>query len=291
MGPFSRRARGVLLLACVLCAAHLGPLGCATSPTTQDVDLSAELGDLDATFVVVDVATDAARVHNRARAATRLIPASTFKIPHSMIALETGVLPDADSTIAWDPARDPVADDMPAAWRGDHTLASAFRHSVVWYYQEIARRIGAERMRAWLVKFNYGNCSIDGGIDRFWLDGELRISALEQAEFLERFVEGALPISQETADTMRSIMLIEGTESYRLWGKTGTAIRSEGEQLGWLVGFVETTSTSASAGRTHVFAFNMTHPRVWQEYSRERRVAIVKSLLVRSGAIESSASQ
>jgi beta-lactamase class D len=285
MGLVSRafwRAGGLLVVVVLLLTSLVG---CSSAPATRSVDLTKDLGGIDATFVVADLSTNVMRVHDPARAATRFTPASTFKIPNSMIALETGVLANADSVIAWDPARDPVPEDMSDAWKGDQTLKSAFRHSVVWFYREVARRIGPERMQAWLDRLEYGNRSIGGGVDVFWLRGDLKISANEQVAFLTRFVEGTLPISATTSATLREIMLIEEGSGYRLYGKTGTSAPPGEMQLGWLVGFVETDSPRS----THVFAFNMSDPRVWEDYPRERRIAIVKSLLQELGVLPAGA--
>lgn len=269
--------RNALHLVVVTCAL-LALAGCR-SGRTEELDLSRTLGDIDATFVVRDVGSDLTRVYRPERAAVQLTPASTFKIPNSIIGLETGVLADASTTFRWDPVRDPVANDMPQVWKGDHTLASAFRNSVVWYYRELARQVGAERMQAWLDRLDYGNRSIEGGLDLFWLRGEMRISANEQVDFLERFATNSLPISARTSATVREIMLIEETPSYRLFGKTGTAIPSESVQIGWLVGFVE------AGGRTSTFAFNMIHPHVWEEFPRQRRVELVKAALRQLGVL------
>lgn len=278
--PAARPFVHVLLFAL---AALVALAGCRSAPPTEQVDLSSRLDGIDATFVVRDLATGVTRVHRPERAAMPLTPASTFKIPNSIIGLETGVLADAGTVIAWDPVRDPVADDQPEAWKGDQTLASAFRLSCVWYYRELARRIGAERMQDWINRLGYGNRSIEGGIDLFWLRGGLRISALEQVGFLERLVTHRLPVRPATEATLREIMLIESTPAYRLYGKTGTAVPSETEQIGWLVGYVEVR------GRTSVFAFNMIDPRVWQDFPRERRVAIVKGLLASMGVLPAQA--
>jgi len=101
-------------------------------------------------------------------------PASTFKICNTLIGLETGIIPNEDYTLKWDGIkRNPV-------WDKDHNLKSAFKNSVVWYYQDIARKIGGSKMKDWLEKLNYGNCDTTGGIDKFWLEGNLRISPLTQ---------------------------------------------------------------------------------------------------------------
>src|SRR5574343_318003 len=98
-------------------------------------------------------------------------PASTFKICNSLIGLETCVIKDADFVIPWDKVvRNRVE------WNQDHTLRLAMKNSTVWYYQELARRVGQNKMDYWIKKANYGNHSTKGGIDKFWLDGALRIA-------------------------------------------------------------------------------------------------------------------
>ena len=59
-----------------------------------------------------------------------------------MIALETGVIPDEEEIIKWDGEKRFVE-----VWNQDHNLRSGIKYSVVWLYQELARRIGEERMQ------------------------------------------------------------------------------------------------------------------------------------------------
>src|SRR5690606_18539940 len=116
---------------------------------------------------------------------------------------------------------------------------SAFRLSTVWVYQEIARRIGAARMKDYVERFGYGNRDIGGAaIDEFWLSGELRISALEQIDFLARFVRGELPVSARSAEIVKEIMLAEEGEGYRIRAKTGLSLRTK-PGVGWWAGWVE----------------------------------------------------
>jgi hypothetical protein len=103
------------------------------------------------------------------RSGQAFLPASTFKIPNSLIALETGVVGDPDKDIfKWDGVKRSIE-----AWNQDHTLRSAIAASAVPVYQEIARHIGAERMQKYVDLFEYGNRNIGGGIDQFWLTGEI----------------------------------------------------------------------------------------------------------------------
>ena len=50
-------------------------------------------------------------------------------------------------------------------------------------------------MKEWIDRFGYGNGDISGGIELFWLQGSMRVSAFEQVEFLRKLEEGRLPVS------------------------------------------------------------------------------------------------
>src|SRR5262249_27428130 len=104
----------------------------------------------------------------------RTLPASTFKIPHALIALDTGVVTER-TVMKWDHEKK----DFPA-WERDHTLDSAIRSSVVWFFQRAARSIGRERELAHLRAFNYGSQTFAREVDLFWLNGDLTISPREQ---------------------------------------------------------------------------------------------------------------
>lgn len=159
-------------------------------------------------------------------------PASTFKICNTLIGLETGVIPDENHTMAWDSVNRNVY------WDRDHDLRSAFRYSVVWYYQELARRVGEERMKTWLDRAEYGNRDISGGIDLFWLTGGLRITPNQQIDFLQRVRNNEVPFSQRSLDILKDIMIERETEHYVLRGKTGWGTQEE-LNIGWFVGYVE----------------------------------------------------
>lgn len=202
------------------------------------------------------------------RCARRFTPASTFKILNSMIALDHGVVRGIDDTIRWDGRRHAIE-----SWNQDQCMRDAFQRSCVWFYQELARRVGAERMRASIADVGYGNQDIGGGIDQFWLDGSIRISADEQAAFLKRLWKEELPFTAATQRTVKELMLLETGEGYVLRGKTGTAIR-DGSWLGWLVGFVE------QDGRTYVYVLNVEEKGEGDLGSmRTRRMDLARALL------------
>lgn len=263
MAPTRRRFIGLALAGLAA--------GCAGRIAPDDSRIARHFGDTPGTFVLRDPAGRITR-HNAARAATRFSPASTFKIPNTLIALETGVASGPDFRLPWDRKRDPPQDWWPPAWQQDHTLASALRDSVVWYYQEIARRIGAQRMQAHLDRYDYGNRSIDGGIDRFWLTGGLRISAEEQVAFLQRIFSRSIEVAARNVDTVKDLMTLERTSAYRLGGKTGWhGFGNPGTtQVGWLAGFVERRSG------LWLYAMNMD---MQGEQDGPRRLAMTKAAL------------
>jgi len=164
------------------------------------------------------------------------LPASTFKIPNSIIALECGVVNDDSTLFQWDGRKRSVQ-----AWEQDLIFMEAFHYSCVPCYQEVARKIGARRMRDYLDKFEYGNMDVHpDNINVFWLEGASRISQLQQIDFLKRFYQSQLPIAARTEKIAKRMMVIEQNKHYRLSGKTGWSVQN-GQDNGWFVGYVETS--------------------------------------------------
>lgn len=172
-------------------------------------------------------------VYNDERAKMPLLPASTFKIPHTLIALQEGVV-NADSVILWDKVERSVR-----AWNQDQSLKSAFKSSCVWCYQLFARDIGLEKYNDYLHKLHYGNEKTGNDVERFWLDGELRISAYEQIAFLKKLYKNELPFAQEHIDLLKNIMIDELGKHCIIRAKTGWATPQNAEHHGWYVGYVE----------------------------------------------------
>jgi beta-lactamase class D len=161
-------------------------------------------------------------------------PASTFKVPHAAIALELGILEDPESPMPWDGTYSSNPE-----WNRDHTLRTAMQVSCLPCFQRVAPKIGPERMREWLIRFDYGNHDPSGSIATFWLAGKLRITAVEQLDFLRRLDTGKLPISTRTLDMVRDVIALDVGPSHVLYGKTGLVGPPEfGSEVGWFVGFV-----------------------------------------------------
>lgn len=223
--------RSIILLAALLPVALLR----GQIPPEERADWKAwyDRAGVNGCFLLYDLRADRWLAWNTARTDSAFLPASTFKIFNSLVALETGAVTDENDTIRWDG----IERQIPG-WNADQNMRSAMRYSTVWFYQELARRIGEERMREYITRAHYGNEDISGGIDLFWLNGGLRISAREQIVFLRRLYHNDLPFSIHTMETVKEIMTLEKTGTYVLRGKTGWAARVERE-IGWFVGFLE----------------------------------------------------
>jgi beta-lactamase class D len=185
------------------------------------------------TIVVVDERENANWVFGGDRARTRFVPASTFKIPHALFALDAAIVADEFQVFPWDGKKRDIE-----TWNRDQDLRSSMRNSVVWVYQMFARGLGEVRERDYLRRTSYGNADPSGGIDRFWLDGGLRISAHEQVAFLRRLYRNELPFRVEHQRLVKDIMIVEAGPDWILRAKTGWGARMS-EQIGWWVGWVE----------------------------------------------------
>lgn len=198
------------------------------------------------TFVLYDLPTNTRHVFNASRAAQRFIPASTFKIPNTVIGLEVGAVKSVDEILPYGGKPQPIK-----AWEHDMPLREAIQLSAVPIYQELARRVGLERMADKVKAFHYGNTEVGTVVDEFWLQGPLKISALEQAEFLARLVQGKLRAKTESIAAVKEITLRETNGGHELHYKTGWGMPPGEPQIGWLVGWVQ------SKEGTSTFALNI----------------------------------
>ena len=222
-------------------------------------------------FAGYDVSKDRLYLVNEPRARTRVNPASTFKIANSLIALETGVVRDENEIIPYRSDTPPLIRE----WARDMSMRDAIRLSNVPIYQELARRIGLTRYREWLTRLSYGNAMSGAVVDRFWLDGPLVISAVEEAHFVAALAQQKLPASRRSQEIVRDILKYEVLGDRTLYAKTGWC-RSCKPQIGWWVGWVE--------HRKDIFAFAL-NIDIRGPQDLDKRMSIVKDLLLKLGVI------
>jgi beta-lactamase class D len=213
----------------------------------EDPDLAKLFTDRNVYGTIVIQSQDGGKtyIHNDQRANRRFIPASTFKIPNTLIALEEGAISDEKEIIKWD-----GNDKGLPAWNKDQSIETAFPSSCVWYYQKLAERVGKDKYKSWLQKIKYGNEQAGPDLTTFWLEGDLRISAVEQIAFLKNLCAKQYPFRSSSFELLGRVMLVERTSAYAMWGKTGWAQRVV-PQVGWFVGYVE------AGGKVWFFATNM----------------------------------
>lgn len=227
--PFSK------YLLCVLVACSSTTLFSQTAlieiPAARE--LIAESG-FTGTTLVLNARTNEFFTGNPELVDQEFLPASTFKVFSALVALQTGIVSNKDTVLLWDG----IERSRPEINR-DLDLRSAFQLSAVPHFQHLVRTIGEEQMQQFLDLADYGNRNMAGGLDQFWLSGELRISPREQIQFLARLYANELPFSMEVMQEVREIMQLEVTDNFSLHAKTGWATPNETDNTGWWTGWVE----------------------------------------------------
>ena len=250
----------------------------ACSPNNVKIDNSLETFFSDnkvaGCFALLDNGTGEFTIYNLGRYRdSAYLPASTFKIPNSLIGLQTGVIRDDSMVIKWD-----SIDRGRAECNRDMSMFDAFRISCPPWYQEMARRLGKDTLQSWLDTLGYGN-KVISRVDTFWLDNSLKITPDEQLGFVKRLYFDELPFNKRNVDIVKRAMLWEDNANYRLYYKTGWGQNENGNQLAWLVGWIEENR------HPYFFVLNLETP---DRNARipELRLNITKGILKKLGFLE-----
>lgn len=202
----------------------------------QDFDKLFTKEGVTGTIVIGSLHSGETFIHNDLRANHRYTVASTFKVLNTLISLEEKVISGKDDVFKWDGHIYSISN-----WNCDQTLESAFKVSCVWCFQDLASRVGVEKYQSYLKNFSYGELDEPFDVETFWLDGSLKISAMEQVSFLKKVYQRTLPFSRSSYETLQQIMLVEQTSAFSIRAKTGLASISR-PKIGWYVGYVETST-------------------------------------------------
>lgn len=231
--------------------------------------------DVKGCFLLYDLNHDMYQIYNSTRCEQGYLPASTFKILNSLIGLETGVISGEDMVIPWDGTVRTIAE-----WNKDHNLGSAITYSVVPYFQEVARRIGPERMNEYVDDSDFGRMDISKeSIDRFWLWGDSRITPWEQMNFLIHLYTNKLPFAQENIDLVKKLIILKQTDKWTFRGKTGMTVQ-DGNNIGWLVGYLEEN------GNVWIYVCNVESGQDNLEKFKESRRGITEKIFRNMGLME-----
>ena len=255
-----------------LLAAFFSVFAWAGDGTRDKPDWGAYFAEFGATgtLVVVDERqTPAATwVFNRDRSTRRYSPASTFKIPHTLFALDAGAAADEFQVFKWDGVKRSFD-----GHNQDQTLRCAMRNSTLWVYQRFASQIGEAKARVYLKNSHYGNADPSASRGDYWVDGNLSISAMEQIAFLRKLYRNTLPFKVEHQRLVKDLMVKQATSDWILRAKTGWEGR-----YGWWVGWVETPEGA------DFFALNIDTPRRLEDLPK--REQIVRAVLHSMGLLE-----
>ena len=157
--------------------------------------------------------------YNRKKSNKRLSPASTFNIYSALIGLDSNILKDESSEFKWDKKERKFF-----IWNDNHTLESAIKYSVKWYFDKLILMIGKDKLNRYIQKLNYGNNNIK----------TLKISPFEQLELLKKFYNYNLPFSKKDIDIVKKILVISDKDDIKFSAKTGSSVN-----LGWFIGCLE----------------------------------------------------
>ena len=201
-----------------------------------------EIGTRKVTFLAINLKNNNCWAVNQQGVKERHGPYSTFKIPHTLIALETGAVKSIDERLEWDQVKFPPQAFWPETWKQSHTLGTAFKHSAVWYYKALVPLIDPKQYTKWLSKFHYGNQTFTPGSDEFWLNSEIKISPMEQVNFIVCLLRSRCGVKASTFATFDAVAFQETKNNLSLYGKTGTgpleANNFDGAFEGWYVGYI-----------------------------------------------------
>ncbi|MFA6788636.1 MAG: class D beta-lactamase [Arcobacteraceae bacterium] len=237
-------------------------LGTLLFANDAEIEETFEKYNLDGTLVIASLNNEEKYIYNDKRAHKRFTPASTFKIPHTLIVLNEKIVNSQDDIIAWDNVK-----RVYEVWNQDQTLKSAFLVSCVWCYQKFTTHLSKEKYLEYLKQFNYGNATIGSNISEFWLDGSLKISAYEQIDFLKKIYNHSLLADEKSMLIVQNILVEEENEHYILRAKSGW-----NGTIGWYVGYITTKEKS------YFFAMN---GNIKKEQLHLRKELVLKALKVK----------
>lgn len=212
-------------------------------------DLSSYFSGFDGSFVLYELQNDRYFIYNKDKSVSRVSPDSTYKLYSALIALETGILQDGKEMRMWDGTPYPYK-----TWNHDQDLSSAMKNSVSWYFQDIDKGVGLDRLKRFFAEIGYGNHNLSGGISNYWLESSLQISPAEQVQLMRNLYCNDYEFEQKNIDRLKDVIRLSEKDGAILSGKTGTGTVNGKNTNGWFIGYVERNRN------VHIFAANIQAP-------------------------------
>lgn len=186
-------------------------------------------------------------------------PSSTFKIALSLMSYDKGILIDEHNPVWPYEGQDCYLE----IWKQDQDPASWMAFSPVWFSRRLTPQLGLDAIVTYLNAFQYGNCDFSGGLKQAWLNSSLKISPLEQLNFLRKLVLNELPVSEHAMQMTKKLLFVENFNGYDLFAKTGSD-----DTFAWLVGWFE------KENQTLIFALKVDNFATFP--SKQDRINLVK---------------
>jgi len=204
----------------------------------QDLNKYFKESDIEGSISIYDLKNQTWKHSDESRAKEGSLPASTFKIIHTMIGLEEQVIDGIHDTIRWDGKDKMFKNYKITNWNQDTDLAMAFKNSTVWYYEEIAKQIKKRKYCRYLRKSKYSDKNLSSPREYdFWNFGALKVSPIEQIELLIKLYSEELPFSIAHQRLTKELMLENVADDYIIRSKTGWSYDTQ--DVGWYVGYIE----------------------------------------------------
>lgn len=205
----------------------------------KEINLKSYFKDIDGCFVLYDLNNDSYYIYNIDKALLRISPNSTYKLYSALFALEEHIISENNNILKWNGVKYPFYQ-----WNKNQNLYSAINYSVNWYFNEIDKLMGAEKLKNYFEIIEYGNEDLSSDINNYWLETySLKISPFEQTYVLKNLFTNKFNFSKNNIDIIKkSIFIYE--DNYKLYGKTGSGNVNGNNTSGQFMGFAQSKSNT-----------------------------------------------
>ncbi len=171
---------------------------CSLNHAKIDNDLKKyfDSSNVEGCFALLNNQTASITVYNMKLDTQRLAAGTSFKIPETLIGIQTGKITNENTTLLND-----------SLGTGNPTLKEAFNNSSIPYFQSLAREIGKDTLKFWVDSLGYGNKNMNSAVDSFWLNNDLKVSPDEQLGMLSKLYFEQLPFQKYAQEMVGNLML------------------------------------------------------------------------------------
>ena len=116
-------------------------------------------------------------------------------------------------------------------WKKPHDPKNWISNSCVWYSQVLTKKMGLKNFKAYVERLQYGNQDISGdlgknnGLTNCWLSSSLKISPMEQLDFLGKLIRDNLPVTKNAHHYTKKLLFSEKLGGWDLFTKTGAGFQ------------------------------------------------------------------